>query len=280
MSRKRHLSDTVFRILGILLIAVFAAVTVVPLAQAVMIAIKPVAEFTMNPTGFPRQIRLYNFVDAWNESSFGILFINTVIVTAATVALVIALSSPAGFALSKLRLKGEKLIYNYFLLGLIIPFQAIMIPLLKTANTLHATNMLTTLILIYTGMNIAFPILLYTGFYKSLPYEIVEAARIDGCGTLKLFLRIIFPMTATVNLTVAIFTAMMPWRDFFVPLIFVNENAKRTLSVGLFSFQRSYFTEWTTTFAMVLMMSLPLILLYVFAQKSFMQGMTVGAVKG
>lgn len=276
----RHVTDTAFRILGILLVAVFAVITVVPLAQAVMIAIKPVGEFTMNPTGFPRQIRLLNFVDAWNQSSFGVLFVNTFLVTAATVVLVIALSSPAGFALSKLRLKGEKLIYNYFLLGLIIPFQAIMIPLLKTANTLHATNMLTTLIVLYTGMNIAFPILIYTGFYKSLPYEIVEAARIDGCGTFKLFMRIIFPMTHSVNMTVMIFTAMMPWRDFFVPLIFVNENAKRTLSVGLFSFQKSYFTEWTTTFAMVIMMSLPLILLYVFAQKSFIKGITAGAVKG
>lgn len=278
--RGRHVSDIVFRVLGILLVAVFAAVTVVPLGEAVMIAIKPMGEFTLNPTGFPTRIRFENFVDAWNQSSFGVLLVNTLVVTAATVALVIALSSPAGFALSKLRLKGEKVIYNYFLLGLIIPFQAIMIPLLKTANALHATNMLPTLILVYTGTNIAFPILLYTGFYKSLPYEIIEAAKIDGCGTVKLFLLIVFPMTASINLTVTIFTAMVPWRDFFVPLIFINEDAKRTLSIGLFSFQRSYFREWTTTFAMVLMMSLPLILLYVFAQKSFVKGITAGAVKG
>lgn len=280
MKGKIRLQDWTGRLLGGILVAVFALVTLYPLLVTLMISLKPVEEFTRNPLGFTLNIRWANYADAWTRGGFGTLLLNTVFVTLMTIVVVILVASPAGFTLSKLKIKGEKFIYGYFLLGLIIPIQAIMIPLMKLSNQTHMTNRLTTLVIIYAGTKLCFPILLYTGFYKSLPYEVVEAARMDGCGTVSLFARIIFPMTASANLMVAIFTGMVPWRDFFIPLVFTSDQTKRTLAVGLFSFQGSYFNDWTIIFAMVVLMSLPLIALYLFAQKSFISGISAGAVKG
>lgn len=257
----------------------FSILTIFPLLLCLIISVKPVSEFMMDPLGLPKKILLQNYIDAWTKGDLGLLFINTIIVTASTIAAVIAIASPAGFALSKLRIKGSKWFYNYFMLGIIIPFQAIMIPLMRFAGITGMTNRLFTLIIIFTGTNLSLPILIYTGFYKSLPTEIVEAARIDGCGVIKLFGRIIFPLTTAVNMTVAIFVGKVPWSDFFIPLLFTHDKSARTLPFGLFSFQTQYFTDWTLTFAMTVIISLPLILLYVFAQKSFMEGITAGAIK-
>jgi raffinose/stachyose/melibiose transport system permease protein len=219
-------------------------------------------------------------VDAWVMGDFNTLFLNTIIVTAATVILVILTASPAGFTLSKLKVRGEKYIYGYFMLGMIIPIQAIMIPLMKITNITHMNNKLSTLVLIYTGTLISFPILIYTGFYKNIPFEIIEAARMDGCNVFRLFRSIIFPMTTMVNLTVAIFVGKEPWRDFFIPLLFTSDKSKRTLAIGLFTFQGSYFTNWTIIFAMIVLISLPLILLFLFSQKTFINGVIAGSVKG
>lgn len=266
-------------ILGSVILFISAALTIFPLIQGLIISLKPVSEFMMDPLGLPKKIRLQNYIDAWVQGDLGLLFVNTIIVTGATILAVIAIASPAGFTLSKLRIKGSKWIYNYFLLGLIIPFQAIMIPLMRLAGITGMTNRLSTLVLIFTGTNLSLPILIYTGFYKSIPTEVVEAARIDGCGVIKLFRKIIFPLTTAVNMTVAIFVGKVPWSDFFIPLVFTNDKTARTLPFGLFSFQTQYFSDWTLTFAMTIIISFPLILLYVFAQKSFMQGITAGAIK-
>ena len=140
-------------------------------------------------------------------------------------------------------------------------------------------NRITTLVILYAGTLISFPILIYTGFYKNIPYEIIEAARLDGCNVFMLFRKIIFPMTTSVNFTVAIFIGKEPWRDFFIPLLFTSDKSKRTLAIGLFTFQGSYFTDWTIIFAMIVLISLPLVLLFLFAQKTFVNGVIAGSVK-
>ena len=277
---KKDKSSVTFKLLGILLIAFFTVITVYPLFQTILISLKPVEEFTRNPLGFTTVIRLQNYVDAWVMGDFNTLFLNTIIVTVTTVILVIIIASPAGFTLSKLKVRGEKYIYSYFMLGMIIPIQAIMIPLMKITNVTHMNNRLSTLVLIYTGTLISFPILIYTGFYKNIPYEIIEAARIDGCNVFRLFASIIFPMTTMVNMTVAIFVGKEPWRDFFIPLLFTSDKSKRTLAIGLFTFQGSYFTNWTIIFAMIVLISLPLVLLFLFSQKAFINGVVAGSVKG
>lgn len=273
-------STIILKACGYIIFFLFIIAIIYPLLMTLMISVKTPADFTMNPTGMPAQIHLQNYLIAWQKGNFSLLFSNSVIITVATILLTILLASPAGFVLAKQNIKGNKLIFYYFILGMIVPVQVLMIPLLKIGQMLGIYNTLAFLILIFTATGIAFPIMIYTSFYKSLPSEILEAARIDGCNTFNLFMKVIFPLTSSVNATVAIIAGMFPWKDFFIPLVFSSEEKVRTLTIGLFKFSGNYYTEWTTVFAAIVIQSLPLILIYLAVQKSFISGVTSGAVKG
>ncbi len=272
--------DKVIKAVSIAILLIFIVVTVYPLIQTLLISIKPIDEFTLNPVGLPNKIRLENYMDAWKGGKFDSLFLNSIIVTFFTIVFTILLASPAGFALAKLKLKGEKFIYSYLILGMIIPFQVIMVPLMKYVRMFHAINRIETLIVIYTATSIILPVVMYTSFYKSIPDEIIEAAKIDGCSIIKVFGKILFPLTPSINATVAILVGMYPWRDFFIPLLFATDEKSRTLAVGIYSFSSSFFNDWTIIFAAMVIQSIPLIILYLVFQKTFVEGITSGAVKG
>ena len=220
---------------------------------------------------------LYN---PWTGGNFSVLFLNTVVITVFTIIFTILLASPAGFALAKLNLKGGKLIYNYLILGMIIPFQTIMVPLMKICRQLQAFNYSFTLIAIFTATSIILPVMLYTSFYKSVPDEIVEAAKLDGCGMIRILGKILFPLTKSVNATVAIFVGMYAWRDYLIPSLFATDPNARTLVVGIYNFTGSYFNNWPVIFAAIVIQSIPLVVLFLVFQKSFVDGITSGAVKG
>ena len=268
------------RVIGWILIAMLAVCTIYPLALAIMIALKTTRDFTLNPTGIPETVNWGNFSQAWKDADFGKLIPNTVLITVATIVLTIAFTSPAGFALAKLKLKGSNVMYNYLMAGMIIPFQTVMIPLMRICRQLQLFNKLYTLIAIFTATSVVLPVLLYTSFYKSIPTEIVEAARLDGCGNFRLWLRILFPMTKSVNATVAIFVGMYAWRDYLIPALFATDPEKRTLVVGIYNFTGSYFNNWPVIFAAIVLQSLPLIILFLCFQRAFVDGITSGSVKG
>lgn len=273
-------SATLAKILGYILFAALFVIIIYPLIQTVFISLKTPEDFTLNPSGLPSKLNLENYLIAWQKGNFNNLFMNSVIITVATIFLTIILASPAAFALAKLNLKGGKIIYNYFILGMIVPVQVLMIPLLKMGRAAGLMNTKSFLILIFTATGLAFPLLIYTSFYKGIPTELIEAAKIDGCNTITLFVRIIFPITSAINATVAIIAGMFPWKDFFIPLVFSSDEKVRTLTLGLQKFSGNFFTEWTTVFAALIIQSLPLVILYLLLQKTFVDGVTSGAVKG
>ena len=267
-------------IIGVVLMVLLFIATLYPLVFTIMVSLKSTADFTVNPIGFPTDIRWLNFVDAWTGGNFSVLFLNTVVITVFTIIFTILLASPAGFALAKLNLKGGKLIYNYLILGMIIPFQSIMVPLMKICRQLQAFNYSFTLIAIFTATSIILPVMLYTSFYKSVPDEIVEAAKLDGCGMIRILGKILFPLTKSVNATVAIFVGMYAWRDYLIPSLFATDPNARTLVVGIYNFTGSYFNNWPVIFAAIVIQSIPLVVLFLVFQKSFVDGITSGAVKG
>lgn len=267
-------------VIGAFFLVILFILTIYPLIFTVMVSFKSTADFTLNPVGWPKEIRLMNFVDAWKGGNFSVLFVNTVVYTVFTVLFTIILAAPAGFALAKLHLKGEKLIYNYLMLGMIIPFQTIMVPLMKICRQLKIFNYSGTLIAIFTATSIILPVMLYTSFYKSVPDEILEAAKLDGCGLLRIFQSILFPLTKSVNATVAIFVGMYAWRDFLIPSLFATDPNSRTLVVGIYNFTSSFFNNWPVIFAAIVIQSLPLVILFLIFQKAFVDGVTAGAVKG
>ncbi len=278
--KKRIKKLTPISILSILFIGILFVITLYPIVFTVFVSVKTTADFTTNPTGIPTAINWQNFVDAWVGGDFSVLIPNTVIVTVSTIILTVLLSSPAGFALAKLKIKGGNIMYNYLMLGLTIPFQTIMVPLMKFCRQLNLYNHLYTLVAILTATSIILPVLLYTSFYKSVPNELVEAARLDGCSTFRIWRSVLFPLTKSTNATVAILVGMYAWREYLIPSLFATDPNYKTMVVGIYNFTGSYFNNWPVIFAAVVIQSLPLVILYLLFQKSFVEGITAGSVKG
>ncbi|MHB8063366.1 MAG: carbohydrate ABC transporter permease [Ruminiclostridium sp.] len=256
-------------------------ISLYPLIYIITIALKSNDEFISNPNGLPKGIYWKNFVDAWILGKIGTYAWNTIYMTAATIMIVVIISALTGFAIEKLCGKKDgKIFYNFFIIGIIMPLQVIMLPLFKILKLLNMINNPIGIIFIYVTLGLPFAIFVFTGFFKSIPDELIESARIDGCTYLKTFWRIVFPLCKVVTATVAIFVGIDVWKDFTVPLVFVTNPALKTLSVGLLYFNNEYNTNWTALSAAMLLQTLPIIGLYIAMQERFVEGITAGAVKG
>jgi raffinose/stachyose/melibiose transport system permease protein len=267
-------------VLQYILVWLAVSVSVYPLIYIITIAMKSSDEFLTNPNGFPGGVYWKNFTDAWVTGRIGLLAWNTIYMTAATILIVVVLSAVTGFSIVKLCGKEGKFFYNFFLIGIIMPLQVIMLPLFKILKTLNLINKPAGIILIYAALGLPFAIFVFTGFFKTIPSELIESARIDGCTYFSTFWRIIFPLCKVVTATVAIFVGIDVWKDFTVPLVFVTNPNLKTMSVGLLYFNNEHNTNWPALAAAMLIQTLPIIGLYLAMQERFVEGITAGAVKG
>lgn len=267
-------------LLKYILVWLAVAVAIYPLIYIVTIAMKSSDEFLTNPNSLPKGIYWKNFIDAWNLGHLNSLVWNTLYITAATIILAVLLSAVAGFSIIKLCGREGKIFYNFFLIGIIMPLQVIMLPLFKILKSLSLINNPAGIILIYVTLGLPFAIFVFTGFFKTIPNELMESARIDGCSYFTTFWRIIYPLCKVVTATVAIFVGIDVWKDFTVPLVFVTNPNLKTMSVGLLYFNNEYNTNWPALAAAMLIQTLPIVGLYLAMQERFVEGITAGAVKG
>jgi raffinose/stachyose/melibiose transport system permease protein len=191
--------------------------------------------------------------------------------------LIITLSSVAAFIIARRKQKITNACYYLFVLGLIVPIA--FIPTYLVLNTLHLLNSYLGLIFIFSTYGLPISVFLYTGFIKTIPVELDEAAIIDGCGPLRLFFRIVFPLLKPVTVSLFIFNFVGAWNDVMIPLFFSNSD-KWALPLTVYNFYGSYLQSWNLIFCDIIITILPLIIIYVFGQKYIVSGMTAGAVKG
>jgi len=260
-------------------LALWSVVVLVPLAIMLSVAIKSPAELSLNPFGWPQKIQWHNFSDVWVQSKFGRAFGNSVIVTVSSLAALVVLGASAAYPVAR-RSKRWNAIYFYFLAGIMAPFQLGMLPLYKLMLALHLNNRHIGVILIYVALSLPFVVFLYVGFIKGVSQELEEAAFVDGCGQLRMFWTIIFPLLKPVTSSVIIINSISIWNDFFVALLFLSKKAMRTLPLSIYSFIGQYNNDWTSIFASVTMSVLPMLLTFLFLQKYFIKGLASGAVKG
>jgi len=271
---------TVWTALKYILVWLAVAIALYPLIYIATIAMKSSDEFLADPNGLPKGVYWKNFTDAWSLGHIGSLAWNTVFFTASTIVIVVLLSALAGFSIIKLCGKEGKFFYNFFLIGIIMPLQVIMLPLFKILKSLSLLNKPIGIILIYVALGLPFAIFVFTGFYKTIPNELIESARIDGCTYFSTFFKIIYPLCKVITATVAIFVGIDVWKDFTVPLVFVTNPNLKTMSVGLLYFNNEYNTNWPALAAAMLIQTVPVIGLYLVMQERFVEGITAGAVKG
>lgn len=265
-------------ICGILLLG--SVVILYPVFLMFVTSLKTTGEITMNPTGMPASLQWSNYIYGIQEGNLIQAGLNSIVYTALTVAAVVLFSSSAAFVLTRFSFRGLKALQIYFISGLMIPFQVVLIPLFKMVKALHLFNSLPGVVMIYTTVGLSFAILLYTGALKSVPRELEEAASIDGCGSYRLFPSVVFPLLAPTTATIVIFNIISVWNDFFIPLVFVTNPKMKPIQLAIYSFVGEFTSQWNIVFACMVMASLPVIVVYLFLQRYFIAGIMSGAVKG
>lgn len=227
----------------------------------------------------PSSPRWENFSRAWTDAHMGRYFFNTVVITGASVAIVVITTAMMGYVLGRHSFPGKKIIVGFFVATVFLPEGYTIIPIFELINWLKLGDSLFGVILAQSGGAHVVVILLFTGYFSQLPKETEEAAILDGCGFFRVFWQIMLPLTKPIIATAVIMQFMYSWNDFLLPLVLtLSRPDLRTLAVGVYSFQGQYFTDWSGMAAAATISLLPIILLFLFLQRYFVQGIA-GAVK-
>lgn len=268
------------RIAGRSAITLAALLFAAPFYISVVYSLKTPAETARSPLGWPKILHFENYARAIEVSNFFRAFTNSSIVTFFCVILLVMVCSTAAWPLARRRERVYQFIYYIFVAAIILPFQVVMFPLYSQFSRLGLLNTLPGLILAISGFQLGFNIFLFTGFIKTVPREIEEAALIDGCNKLKTFGLVVFPLLKPISLTVTVLSALAAWNDFTISLIVVQKDAVRTLPLTQYYFFGQYSIEINMAFAALTLGMIPIILFYLLLQRYIEAGVTAGAVKG
>lgn len=249
-----------------------------PLAMVVITSFKSYGEAGSLNIGLPKKLLFENYMTVFIDGKIFRSFLNSSLITVCSAGLIIVLTSIFAFILTRNRSKTNKRIYNFLVLGIIAPFAAL--PTIQMLKMLHIYGSYVSIILVYTALYIPFSTMLFSGFIKTIPKELDEAGIIDGCQGASLFYRIIFPLLLPTTVTVAVLNFMWVWNDFQYPIYLLNSSSKWTLPLSVYNFFGKYNRSWHLVCADMVMVSLPVVIIYLFAQKYIISGMTAGAVKG
>ncbi|WP_312641020.1 carbohydrate ABC transporter permease [Hydrogenoanaerobacterium sp.] len=263
------------------LYALVGAVMLLPIYYLLVTTFKTPAEAAASPLGLPVSFTLSNYQKALGAMDYMRALRNNLIITGCAVILLLIFSSMAAYAIARSKRRVFKWMYSIFMLGLIVPFQVAIIPLYKIISGLHLMNTLPGVILINVFcINLPLSVFLFRGFINTVPKELEEAAYIDGCGTFHTFWLIIFPLLKPIVSTVAILDALAVWNDFMTPLLFLQDPNKGVLLQEVYKNIGPFSTNWTSFFPMLVLATLPLVIFYLIMQRSIIEGVVAGSVKG
>lgn len=264
------------RIASQVLLWAYAAVALFPLLLMVYNSLRPTAAVFAAPLGLPQDLSLDSYLRAWQEASFGTYFRNSVVVTVSAVALGTAVSVLAAYPLGRYQFTGSRLLTLYFLSGLMLPFRLSILPIFYLLASFGLIDSHLGLVLVYAASGVPFSVFILTAFFRQLPAELEEAARMDGAGEYQIFGRVMLPLVRPAVATVIVFQFVPLWNDFFFPLVLLRSPGKATLPVGLTTFFGQFQTDWATLFAGLVITTIPLVVLFVVATRQIIAGLTAG----
>lgn len=256
-----------------------AAVMMIPFVYTAATALKPNA-YVFTPDFFPDQPTMKNFVDAWGSNNFQRYFLNSLKVAIVTTVLTVAVAATQAYAFARMRFPGKDLLFYMYLITMMIPAMLMIIPQFLEARSLGLLNTHAGLVVFYVVGSIPFQTFFLRGFFEGIPRELEEAAFIDGAGRFGAFFRIAVPLAAPGLGTAAIFAFLGSWDEFTWALTIINDASLRTLPIALRLFQAQHGTQWGLVFAASLIAIVPVIVVFVIFQKSFVKGISTGGIKG
>jgi raffinose/stachyose/melibiose transport system permease protein len=271
-----HILGTVIRqavVIGATFLSLF------PVYFMTVSSFKTKNEYIANKFGLPQGLYLDNFTTAFAGEKFLIRFMNSGILTVGAVGLSLIIACLAAYAFARMEFKGKRVIFNVLLSLMVVPPVVVVVPLFVSMVKLDMVNTYHGTILIYTGLMMPFSTYLMTNFFRTIPHEIMDAARIDGASNFGILLRIILPLSAPAMITLIVVNAMWAWNELLIALVFMQKDNLKTLMVGIAALRSKNYVDIPATMAGLLIATVPLVILYLFGQKYFIRGLTAGAVK-
>lgn len=258
-------------------VAVFSLTILVPLYFTVVTALKTPAE--AGTFSLPTSWQWHNFADAWNKVNYPKAALNSGIVTVCAVVITLLTNTFVAYAVARnMDKRFFRFLYYFFIAAMFVPFPVVMLPIAKQFGSWHMDNVI-GLILLYVVLGLGTNLFIATGFIRSIPTALEEAARIDGAGTWRIFWTIIFPLMGPINATIAITTALWAWNDFLLPLIVLTDQSSQTIPLAQYVFSSQFATNYPMAFSSYLMALAPILIVYLFSQKWVISGVMRGAVK-
>ncbi|NOU93918.1 ABC transporter permease subunit [Paenibacillus sp. LMG 31456] len=257
----------------------FSFISLYPIFLMIMSSFKTKKEITTSPLGLPHSFSFVNFIEVWNKVHFDEYFINSVFVSGVSVIIILIISSMAAFYLARYTFRWNGAVLFFFMLGLMLPMKLAISPLYMQLMKLNLLDSLIGLIIVYIAGHISFAVFLFFGFFGTLPKDLDQSARIDGCNDFQVYYKIVLPLMRPAMATVAITDLIHVWNDFFYPLVFIKSTEKGTIPLGMLNLFGEYDTEWNLLFSGLTLSSLPMIIAFLIASRQFIEGLTAGAVK-
>lgn len=274
-------SNKAGRIVLEIVLVVIALLFLYPLFLAIFNSFKSFQEVMTDVIALPKHWTFANYSYVWKYINYPRLFLNNLVITVIGLIGIILVSSIAAYKLSRTKSRMSSIIYFLCIMPMLIPFQSIMLTVLKTARYLHLSDSTWGLGLLYWGFGAPLAVFIYHGFVKGIPKELDESAKIDGAGPFRLFFTIIFPLLKSVTTTIIIIDVMWIWNDFLLPLLMVNGSpSTKTLTLAAYTFVGQYTSDWQYAMTAMVMAVLPSIIVFIFLQKYIVKGVVAGAVKG
>ena len=257
-----------------------AVIYLAPLLWVFLVSFKTNAEIFTSPFSLPKEFCFENYQVAWFAGKLGIATLNSFIVCIVTLLVSMLIGSMVAFAIGRLHWKLADATLLYFLTGMMVPVHCVLIPLFTRFSKLGLSNSLLGLILPYLTFSLPVTIYIMTGFFKGIPNELVESACIDGCTIYETFFKICLPLSRTGLFVTGLMTFIANWNELLLAMVFISDEAKKTLPVSLSKFVGPYNTNYSQMFAAIIVAIIPTIVVYCMFSNQIVDGLTAGAVKG
>ncbi|MBT2518312.1 carbohydrate ABC transporter permease [Streptomyces sp. ISL-90] len=253
-----------------------ACVIGLPFYYVVVNTFKTQAETTMAPLALPTTLNLDNYLTVFSEIPVAQSFLNTVYVTAAAILLMLLIGSMAAFSVI---MRASRLVTVLLVIAFLVPGQVTLIPLYRMLSQAQLVDTLEGLVILYSGGSV-FCYFLIVGYMRTLPGEVIEAARIDGAGPWQIYWRIALPLIRPILITVGVFQTMWVWNDFLTPVVFISSTEKQTLVLQTYKAVGEFTTDWPMFLTLSVVVLIPMVVFFIFMQRYIVRGLVAGSVKG
>lgn len=278
--RKRKLTkNTMLQLLTGIIPLIFFLMILIPILWMVLSSLKETSEIFTDLWALPEKWLFSNYAEAWN-TGISKYFLNSLIVTVATSLLNVVVCGMYAFALVVYDFRGRRLFHILAVGGLMFSPIVSLIPLYQELQALNLYNTLAALVLIYTAFQMPLCFMLTYNYFKDIDRAYVEAAKIDGCNSVQILSHVFMPVSRPIIMTNIVLTAFYAWNEFTFALIFINDEVKKTVPIGLLAFKGEMHAEWSVLLAGLTISAIPIIVFFIFTQKYFIAGLGAGGVKG